>query len=145
MNAFIVEVTEGAKLNYQRTKRVDYLHCFELIRLGHRKAQIIDSRGSPTAQYAASVTNMKPDLYNRGLTESLQRGDMKKTLYEIRTQFEKIAKEKMFDLRRAESGEYSSHRTFYLWGGYWSCAVENGVLAGKDADLCNMNDWGKNR
>lgn len=62
-----------------------------------------------------------------------------KTLQDLRTEFEKMAKSKMFYLDRIANGEYHKMTTFMLWSGYWECAVNNKIITGQDAKIESLN------
>ena len=52
---------------------------------------------------------------------------MKKTMDELRKEFEDMAYSCFFDISRNEDNEYKGF-TFYLWGGYWKCALTHGII-----------------
>ena len=55
-------------------------------------------------------------------------------LDELRAQFEEMAESSMFSINRNTAGEYTG-LTFYLWAGYWECAVKNGIIKGREAEF----------
>lgn len=64
------------------------------------------------------------------------------TLIELRKEFEEMAMNCSFDLKRNKKpGEYIGFggQTFCLWAGYWECAKAHGIITGNDADFMNMH------
>lgn len=64
-----------------------------------------------------------------------------KTLSQLRSDFEHMAKSSFFDIERLSCGEYKTNgrNTFILWAGYWECAKSNGVIPPESSAL-DMNN-----
>lgn len=68
-----------------------------------------------------------------------------KTLTELRKEFEEMAINKMYDITpiHCKQGEpYRNPHTFQLWCGYFTCAVNNGIITGEDANPKNATKGG---
>jgi len=62
-----------------------------------------------------------------------------KTLAELRAEFENMAMSSKFIIDRNKHGEYPAKATYFLWAGYWECAVKNKILVGAEANFRNMH------
>jgi len=50
-----------------------------------------------------------------------------------------MAMSSKFIIDRNKHGEYPAKATYFLWAGYWECAVKNEILVGAEADFRNMH------
>ena len=93
-------------------------------------SRCVDKDGDPCGKY--EKCNGRPYGWEHCIYS------LNKTTAQVREEFERDAKRSLFPVKRNDFGEYEG-TTFFLWAGYWLCAVENNVLVGDCANAENMN------